>query len=83
MGITYSNLGVLINPIQQKAYYKGIIVLFNTKNRLKSFLLNPSTLLVDAKSCLAILDNRISRKLLTLMQNKVLFILGILIDFKP
>ena len=82
MEITHSNLGVLINPIQQKAYYKGIIVLFNTKNGLESFLLNPSTLLADAKSCLAILDNKMSKKLLTLMQNKVPFMLGIFADFK-
>jgi len=44
-----------------------MIVLSDTKNGSKSFLLNLSTLLIDAKSYLAILDNGISRELLTLM----------------
>jgi hypothetical protein len=56
-----------MNPIQQEAYYKGIIVLSDTKNGPKSFLLNLSTLLTDAKSYLATPDNRMSRELLTLI----------------
>ena len=45
------------------AYYKGIVVLFDTKNRPKSFLLNLSTPLIDIKSCLATLGILIDFKL--------------------
>jgi len=45
------------------AYYKGIVVLFNTENRPKSFLLNLFILLIDIKSYLAILGIFIDFKL--------------------
>ena len=79
--VSHSNLCVLVNTIQQKAYYKDIVILSNTENGFRSFLSNLFTLLIDAKSYLATLNNGISRELLTLIYNEVLSLLKLLIDF--
>ena len=59
------------------AYYKGIIVLSNTENKPKSFLLNLFTPLINVKNCLVILGIFIDFKPQYNCLN------NFLIDFKP